>query len=98
MKKFKDYIEQRLLEDMELTPDEIQSMILKSLGVNSGSKEATNTPLSVLAEPGELAQKLNSLNGLRALIQNHPGAIAAISAVPGNNLTVGQLAGILASE
>lgn len=96
--KFREYVQRRLVEDAGLTIDSLRAMIVKALGGNPDNKEAYNSPLVQFAEPGELLDKLNSLNGLEQLINNNSAALEALQKAQQTNLTVGELAGILLSS
>ena len=92
--KFSEYV--KLRENVDLNDN--RSMILRALGGNPESQEAFDAPLTQFVEPGQLADKLNSLTGLADFIQNNPASVEAIQNAQQNNLTVGQLAAILANQ
>ena len=94
--KFREYVAKRLTEGLAL--QDVRRMIIRALGGNPDSNDATNAPLTQFVEPTELLDRLNSLTGLQKLIQNSPSAMDAIQNADQHNLTANQLAAILANS
>ncbi len=94
--KFRDYVSKRLTEGLNI--QDVRRMIVRALGGNADSNEASNAPLTQFVEPTEILDRLNSLSGLRSLFQNSPSAMDAIENADQHSLTVNQLAAILANS
>jgi len=84
----------QFLEEFNLV--DVRVMILRSLGANPDDKAAHNAPLIQFADPEELKNKILNFPGLKDIISQSPSALKAVQSAQQNNLTVGQLAGLLA--
>lgn len=91
---FKEYI--HFCEEFNL--GDVRVMLLRALGANPDDKAAHNAPLVQFADPEELKNKILKFPGLQDIISRSPSALKALQNAQQTNLTVGQLAGIIAQQ